>query len=113
MCRFIDRLCKKIYADRNIRCDRPAYVFFISRVDNQRTAQRTETIAAAGYATGIYGSANWLDGKVEMKELSGYHTWLAEYAEYLVNACCLEIFIMISLYEISPCILMHCGRNDL
>jgi len=40
-----------------------------------------ETIATAGYATGIYGSANWLDGKVEMKELSGYHTWLAEYAD--------------------------------
>ena len=43
---FIDRLCKKIYADRNIRCDRPAYVFFISRVDNQRTAQRTAVAAS-------------------------------------------------------------------
>ena len=40
-----------------------------------------ETIATAGYATGIYGSTNWLDGQVEMEELSGYHTWLAEYAD--------------------------------
>lgn len=40
-----------------------------------------ETIASAGYATGIYGSTNWLNAKVEMKELSNYHTWLAEYAE--------------------------------
>ncbi len=40
-----------------------------------------ETIASAGYATGIYGSTNWLNSKVEMKELSSYHTWLAEYAD--------------------------------
>lgn len=58
------------------------------RADKLEAEERTrihkaflETIAAAGYATGIYGSANWLDGKVEMKELSGYHTWLAEYAD--------------------------------
>ena len=58
------------------------------RADNLTTDERTsihkaflETIAAAGYATGIYGSANWLDGRVEMKDLSGYHTWLAEYAD--------------------------------
>ena len=40
-----------------------------------------ETIAAAGYETGIYGSRNWLKDQVEMKELSAYKTWLAEYAE--------------------------------
>ncbi|MDE5933273.1 MAG: glycoside hydrolase family 25 protein, partial [Lachnospiraceae bacterium] len=58
------------------------------RADELTAEERTrihkaflETIAAAGYATGIYGSANWLDAKVEMKELSGYHTWLAEYAD--------------------------------
>ncbi len=40
-----------------------------------------ETIAAAGYETGIYGSRNWLKDQVEMKELSAYKTWLAEYAQ--------------------------------
>lgn len=40
-----------------------------------------ETIAAAGYETGVYGSRNWLNEQVNMKELSAYKTWLAEYAE--------------------------------
>ena len=40
-----------------------------------------ETIAAAGYETGIYGSRNWLNDEVDMTELSDYKTWLAEYAE--------------------------------
>ena len=40
-----------------------------------------ETIAAAGYEAGIYGSRNWLNGQVDMKELSAYKTWLAEYAD--------------------------------
>lgn len=58
------------------------------RADNLTAEERTrihkaflETIANAGYATGIYGSANWLNERVEMTELSGYNTWLAEYAE--------------------------------
>lgn len=40
-----------------------------------------ETIAAAGYETGIYGSANWLEKQVDMDELSDYRTWLAEYTD--------------------------------
>lgn len=40
-----------------------------------------ETIASAGYETGIYGSTNWLNKKVKMEELSNYRTWLAEYAD--------------------------------
>lgn len=40
-----------------------------------------ETISAAGYETGVYGSRNWLNEQVNMKELSDYKTWLAEYAE--------------------------------
>lgn len=40
-----------------------------------------ETIAASGYETGVYGSRNWLNEQVNMKELSAYKTWLAEYAE--------------------------------
>lgn len=40
-----------------------------------------ETIAAAGYETGIYGSRNWLNNEVDMTELSDYKTWLAEYAD--------------------------------
>ncbi|MCM1251920.1 MAG: glycoside hydrolase family 25 protein [Clostridium sp.] len=58
------------------------------RADSLETAERTkihkafmETIASAGYETGIYGSANWLTKKVNMKELSEYNTWLAEYAD--------------------------------
>ncbi len=58
------------------------------RADDLNAEDRTrihkaflETIANAGYATGIYASANWLNEKVDMTELSDYHTWLAEYAE--------------------------------
>lgn len=40
-----------------------------------------ETIAAAGYETGIYGSTNWLEKQVDMDELSDYRTWLAEYTD--------------------------------
>jgi GH25 family lysozyme M1 (1,4-beta-N-acetylmuramidase) len=40
-----------------------------------------ETVSAAGYETGIYASKNWLDGKLNMTELSDYRTWLAEYAD--------------------------------
>lgn len=40
-----------------------------------------ETIASAGYETGIYGSRNWLKDEVNMTELSEYKTWLAEYAD--------------------------------
>lgn len=40
-----------------------------------------ETIAAAGYETGIYGSAHWLEEQVDMDTLSDYRTWLAEYTD--------------------------------
>lgn len=40
-----------------------------------------DTVKAAGYETGIYGSRNWLNEQVDMDELSGYKTWLAEYAD--------------------------------
>lgn len=40
-----------------------------------------ETIASAGYETGIYGSRNWLNDEVDMTEVSEYKTWLAEYAD--------------------------------
>ncbi len=58
------------------------------RADGLESAERTkihkaflETIAAAGYETGIYGSRNWLNEQVNMKELSSYKTWLAEYTD--------------------------------
>ena len=58
------------------------------RADNLEAEERTkihkaflETIASAGYETGIYGSANWLEKRVDMDELSNYRTWLAEYAD--------------------------------
>ena len=58
------------------------------RADSLAAAERTkihkaflETIAAAGYETGIYASKNWLNEQVNIEELSAYKTWLAEYAE--------------------------------
>lgn len=58
------------------------------RADNLSAEQRTknhkaflQTIASAGYAAGIYGSTNWLNGRVDMSELSSYNTWLAQYAD--------------------------------
>ena len=58
------------------------------RADKLEAAERTkihkaflETIASAGYETGIYASANWLTKKLDLKELSSYRTWLAEYAD--------------------------------
>ncbi len=58
------------------------------RADWLETGERTkihkaflETISAAGYETGIYGSRNWLNEQVDMKELSDYKTWLAEYTD--------------------------------
>lgn len=60
----------------------------VGRADGLAADERTkihkaflETIAAAGYETGIYGSRNWLNDQVDMEELSSYKTWLAEYAE--------------------------------
>ena len=40
-----------------------------------------ETIASAGYETGIYASKNWLNDVLDMTQLSQYKTWLAEYAD--------------------------------
>lgn len=58
------------------------------RADSLEAEERTkihkaflETIAAAGYETGIYGSRNWLNDEVDMTKLSNYKTWLAEYAD--------------------------------
>lgn len=58
------------------------------RADDLSSEDRTkyhkafmETITSAGYETGIYASSNWLKKRVDIKELSGYNTWLAQYAE--------------------------------
>lgn len=40
-----------------------------------------ETIASAGYETGVYASKNWLNDQLDMTQLSQYKTWLAEYAD--------------------------------
>lgn len=39
-----------------------------------------ETIASAGYETGVYASKNWLNNRLDMTQLSQYKVWLAEYA---------------------------------
>ena len=58
------------------------------RADDLSVEQRTmvhnaflQTIAAAGYETGVYGSRNWLEKQLDMEQLSDYNTWLAEYTE--------------------------------
>lgn len=58
------------------------------RADKLSAEERTnihkaflDTIASAGYETGIYGSTNWLNKRVDMTKLKNYHTWLAEYAK--------------------------------
>ena len=40
-----------------------------------------ETIASAGYETGVYASKNWLNNRLNMTQLSQYKVWLAEYAD--------------------------------
>ena len=58
------------------------------RADQLEADERTkyhkaflETISAAGYETGVYASKNWLNGRLEMTQLSQYKIWLAEYAD--------------------------------
>lgn len=40
-----------------------------------------ETIASAGYATGVYASKNWFNDRLDVTQLSQYKIWLAEYAD--------------------------------
>lgn len=40
-----------------------------------------KTIAGAGYETGVYACADWLENELDMSRLSAYHTWLSEYTE--------------------------------
>lgn len=51
--------------------------------DERTRAHRAflQTIEAAGYETGVYASRNWLDGRLDMTQLSDYRIWLAEYAD--------------------------------
>ncbi|MBD5522580.1 MAG: hypothetical protein HDR03_15385 [Lachnospiraceae bacterium] len=58
------------------------------RADDLSSEDRTkyhrafmQTIASAGYQTGIYASTNWLNNRVDMSKLSSYNTWLAQYAD--------------------------------
>lgn len=58
------------------------------RADNLDIAARStvcdafcETIKQAGYKSGIYGSRNWLNNKLDMGRLDYYTTWLAEYRD--------------------------------
>ena len=55
-----------------------------SLTPEERTAYHKaflETIASAGYETGIYASKNWLNDELDMTQMSQYKTWLAEYAD--------------------------------
>lgn len=58
------------------------------RADQLEAEERTryhkaflETIASAGYETGVYASKNWLNNRLDMTQLSQYKVWLAEYAD--------------------------------
>lgn len=39
-----------------------------------------ETIENSGFNAGIYASKNWFEHNLDMKELSGYQNWLAQYS---------------------------------
>lgn len=51
--------------------------------DERTRAHRAflQTMAAAGYETGVYASRNWLKDRIDMTRLSDYKIWLAEYAD--------------------------------
>lgn len=58
------------------------------RADGLEADERTkyhkaflETIASAGYEAGVYASKNWLNGRLDVTELSQYKIWMAEYAD--------------------------------
>ncbi len=58
------------------------------RADDLSKEERTKyhkaflnTIASAGYETGVYASTNWFGRRINVDELSGYNIWLAQYAE--------------------------------
>lgn len=40
-----------------------------------------ETIASAGYESGVYASKNWLNNRLDAAQLSQYKIWMAEYAD--------------------------------
>ena len=56
------------------------------RADGLSVAQRTavcaafcQTVANAGYKTGVYASKSWFEYQLSIGELSAYHIWLAHY----------------------------------
>ncbi len=58
------------------------------RGDSISVRQRTDninafcrTVGAYGYVAGVYSNTNWFSEKIYSGELSGYHIWLAQYAE--------------------------------
>ena len=40
-----------------------------------------QTIASAGYESGVYASKNWLNNRLDAAQLSQYKIWMAEYAD--------------------------------
>lgn len=58
------------------------------RADGLEADERTkyhkaflETITSAGYEAGVYASKNWLNGRLDVTDLSQYKIWMAEYAD--------------------------------
>ncbi len=58
------------------------------RGDAVSVSQRTANIAAfcktvqnAGFSAGVYANTNWFSEKINVSALTGYHIWLAQYAE--------------------------------
>ena len=58
------------------------------RGDAVSVSQRTANIAAfcktvqnAGFSAGVYANTNWFSEKINVSTLTGYHIWLAQYAE--------------------------------
>lgn len=58
------------------------------RADDLTKDERTQnllafmkTVESTGNMTGIYGSANWFENRVDMSNFDKYHIWLAQYRD--------------------------------
>lgn len=72
-----------------IVCDMEEISNDIARIDALSVAERSQVIKAfcqtveqAGRQAMIYGNIRWLAGRMDMKELSAYPLWLAQYYDY-------------------------------
>lgn len=82
------KLCLKFIEGKDIK-----FVYFDTEdnVYQNKTSRATltkvtieflHTIEMAGYIGGVYASKNWMETRLDMKQLEGYEIWVAQYAKY-------------------------------